>query len=287
MFSGIGGFDLAAEWMGWENVFHCEWNKFGQQVLKYYWPKAISYEDITKTDFTIHRGRIDILTGGFPCQPFSIAGDKKGLKDKRGNVFFSCIDVIVNKKPKYFILENVKGIISNNNGKTWNVIEKELNKLKKYGYNIYVDVLNTKDYGIPHNRERLFIVGCKNKTFEWPTKVKMNKLENYIDWDDDIKDDLNRTIHNKIKKNNIFIDLNFLKYTDYPDADKWSPCLNTQNGLWNVKLHRFANSNEKLKLQGFTKKFNIVVSKTQFNKQIGNTISVNVLKKIIKNLLSN
>ena len=66
LFSGIGGFDLAAEWMGWENIFHCEWNEFGQRVLKYYWPKAISYEDITKTDFTIHRGKIDILTGGLP-----------------------------------------------------------------------------------------------------------------------------------------------------------------------------------------------------------------------------
>ncbi len=62
LFSGIGGFDLAAEWMGWENVFHCEWNPFGQKVLKHYWPNAISYEDITKTDFTVHRGKIEELT---------------------------------------------------------------------------------------------------------------------------------------------------------------------------------------------------------------------------------
>jgi len=66
LFSGIGGFDLAAEWMGWENVFHCEWNPFGQKVLKYHFPKSISYHDIKTTDFTIHRGSIDILTGGFP-----------------------------------------------------------------------------------------------------------------------------------------------------------------------------------------------------------------------------
>lgn len=69
LFSGIGGFDLAAEWAGWENMFHCEWNEFGKRVLNYYWPKAISYGDITKTDFTIWRGRIDVLSGGFPCQP--------------------------------------------------------------------------------------------------------------------------------------------------------------------------------------------------------------------------
>ncbi len=83
LFSGIGGFDLAAEWMGWENVFHCEWNPFGQKVLKHYWPNAISYEDITKTDFTVHRGKIDIITGGFPCQPYSSAGKRKGKDDER------------------------------------------------------------------------------------------------------------------------------------------------------------------------------------------------------------
>ena len=83
LFSGIGGFDLAAEWMGWENIFHCEWNPFGQRVLKHYWPNAKSYHDITQTDFTIHRGAIDILTGGFPCQPFSLAGKRKGTDDER------------------------------------------------------------------------------------------------------------------------------------------------------------------------------------------------------------
>ena len=74
LFSGIGGFDLAAEWMGWENLFHCEWNPFGQRVLKHHFPNSISYNDITKTDFSIHNGSVDILTGGFPCQPYSSAG---------------------------------------------------------------------------------------------------------------------------------------------------------------------------------------------------------------------
>ena len=73
LFSGIGGFDLAAQWVGWENVFHCEWNEFGQQVLKYYWPNATCYGDITKTDFTIWRNRVDVLSGGFPCQHYSLA----------------------------------------------------------------------------------------------------------------------------------------------------------------------------------------------------------------------
>lgn len=83
LFSGIGGFDLAAEWSGWENVFHCEWNDFSKKVLKYHFPKSISYHDITKTDFTIHHGAIDILTGGFPCQPYSAAGKRLGKEDDR------------------------------------------------------------------------------------------------------------------------------------------------------------------------------------------------------------
>jgi DNA (cytosine-5)-methyltransferase 1 len=83
LFSGIGGFDLAAEWMGWNNIFHCEINEFGKKVLKYHWPNAISYDDIKTTDFNIHRGQIDILTGGFPCQPYSVAGKRKGKADDR------------------------------------------------------------------------------------------------------------------------------------------------------------------------------------------------------------
>jgi DNA (cytosine-5)-methyltransferase 1 len=80
LFSGIGGFDLAAEWMGWENIFHCEWKEFNQKILKYYWPNATSYSDITKTDFKKYRGAIDILTGGFPCQPYSLSGKRKGKR---------------------------------------------------------------------------------------------------------------------------------------------------------------------------------------------------------------
>ena len=78
LFSGIGGFDLAAEWMGWENKFHCEWNEFGQRVLKHYWPQAELFTDITKSDFTKYANKIDVLTGGFPCQPYSMAGKRLG-----------------------------------------------------------------------------------------------------------------------------------------------------------------------------------------------------------------
>ena len=83
VFSGEGGPDLAAEWMGWENVFNCEIDPFCRTLLNYYWPRAQSYGDIKTADFTIWRGRVDVLTGGFPCQPFSTAGEGKGDEDER------------------------------------------------------------------------------------------------------------------------------------------------------------------------------------------------------------
>lgn len=111
LFSGIGGPDLAVEWMGWENVFHCEWNEFGQKVLKYYWPKAISYHDIRNTDFTIHRGTIDILTGGFPCQGFSLAGLRLGTDDDR-YLWPEMLRAIREIQPRWVVGENVVGLIN-------------------------------------------------------------------------------------------------------------------------------------------------------------------------------
>ncbi len=97
--------------MGWENVFHCEWNLFGQKILKHYWPDAISYTDITKTDFSVHRGGIDILTGGFPCQGFSLAGNRLGTDDDR-YLWPEMLRTIRQAKPSFIVGENVTGIIS-------------------------------------------------------------------------------------------------------------------------------------------------------------------------------
>jgi DNA (cytosine-5)-methyltransferase 1 len=115
LFSGIGGFDLAAQWMGWQNVFHCEWNPFGQKVLHHYWPKAIQYHDITKSDFTIHRGSIDILTGGFPCQPYSTAGKRLGKEDER-HLWPEMLRAIREIQPRYVVGENVRGLTNWNGG---------------------------------------------------------------------------------------------------------------------------------------------------------------------------
>jgi DNA (cytosine-5)-methyltransferase 1 len=111
VFSGIGGPEVAASMLGWENLFHCEINPFGRKILDYYYPNAESYEDITNTDFTKWRGRVNVLTGGFPCQPFSFAGKRKGADDERylWPHMHRCIAEI---QPDWVVCENVGGILT-------------------------------------------------------------------------------------------------------------------------------------------------------------------------------
>ena len=111
VFSGIGGPEVAAVMLGWENLFHCEINPFGRAVLDYWFPNSKSYEDITTTDFSEWRGRVNVLTGGFPCQPFSYAGQRRGAQDDRylWPYMFRCIDQI---QPDWVVAENVAGILT-------------------------------------------------------------------------------------------------------------------------------------------------------------------------------
>lgn len=159
LFSGIGGPDLAAEWMGWENVFHCEWNPFGQKVLKYYWPKAISYDDITKTDFTIHRGKIDILTGGFPCQPYSTAGLRKGKEDER-HLWPEMLRAIREIKPRWVVGENVLGLVSWDGGLVFQEVQADL---EAEGYEVQPYVLPAASVGAPHRRDRVWFVAYSKR----------------------------------------------------------------------------------------------------------------------------
>ena len=154
LFSGIGGFDLAAEWMGWENKFHCEWNEFGQRVLKHYWPKAESYDDITKTDFTIHRGRIDIITGGFPCQPYSQAGKRLGKEDDR-HLWPEMLRAIREIQPCWVVGENVRGLISWNEGMVFDEVQTNL---EAEGYEVLPFLLPACAVNAPHRRDRVWFV---------------------------------------------------------------------------------------------------------------------------------
>jgi len=154
LFSGIGGFDLAAEWIGWQNVFHCEWNPFGQKVLKYYWPNAISYNDITKTDFTIHRGRIDVLTGGFPCQPYSGAGKRLGKEDDR-HLWPEMLRAIREIQPRWVVGENVFGLVNWSDGLVFHEVQVDM---EAEGYEVQPFVLPAVSVNAPHRRDRVWFV---------------------------------------------------------------------------------------------------------------------------------
>ena len=160
LFSGIGGFDLASEWMGWDNVFHCESNLFGQKVLNYYWPNSITYNDIIKTDFSIHRGTIDILTGGFPCQPYSSAGKRLGKEDER-HLWPEMLRAIREIQPTWVVGENVRGLTNWNGGLVFDEVQAEL---EAQGYEVTPFLLPACAVNAPHRRDRIwFIAYSDNK----------------------------------------------------------------------------------------------------------------------------
>ena len=158
MFSGIGGFELGiqrATSNEWECVGYSEIDKYAIQTYSKHFPEHRKFGDATKID-TSELPDFDFLCGGFPCQTFSIAGKRKGFGDTRGTMFFEIARVLRSKRPAYFLLENVKGLLNHDKGKTFSVIIQTLAEL---GYGIEWMVLNSKFFGVPQNRERVFIIG--------------------------------------------------------------------------------------------------------------------------------
>ena len=158
LFSGIGGFDLAAEWMGWENVFHCEWMEFPRKVLDYHFPKADSHIDICKTDFTKYANTIDILTGGFPCQPFSLAGKRKGTDDER-YLWGEMLRAIQEIKPRFVIAENVFGITNIDGGLVFNQVCLDL---ETEGYEVQPFIIPACAKNAPHRRDRCWFIATNS-----------------------------------------------------------------------------------------------------------------------------
>ena len=182
VFSGIGGPEVAAAMLGWENLFHCEINPFGRKVLEYWFPKSKSYEDITKTDFTEWRGRVNVLTGGFPCQPFSYAGQRRGAEDDRylWPHMHRCINEV---QPDWVVCENVAGILTMVEQGEVSPMESQATMfdegdiLRRYrltetftlerisrdieadGYEVQSVLVPACAVGAPHRRDRVFTVG--------------------------------------------------------------------------------------------------------------------------------
>lgn len=178
LFSGIGGAELAASWLGWDNVFHCEVQEFQRKVLEYWFPNSISYEDIKKTDFSRWRGHIGVLTGGFPCQPFSVAGKRKGAEDNR-YLWAEMLRAIRQIQPTWVVGENVAGLISMvQPGKAIKVgraddlfdenfiyrteqqftIDAICEDLECAGYSVQPFVIPACAVGAPHRRDRVWII---------------------------------------------------------------------------------------------------------------------------------
>lgn len=198
LFSGIGGFDLAAEWVGWKNVFHCEINEFCAQILKYHFPNADHYEDIKTTDFTKWRGKINVLSGGFPCQPFSLAGRRKGAEDDR-YLWPQMLRAIQEIKPDWVVGENVAGIITMvQPGKAVElgrsatlfgedykdeeiqqqyVIETVCQDLEHSGYSIQPILIPACAIGAPHRRDRVWFIanrtdtGAESMQYSWEDNI--------------------------------------------------------------------------------------------------------------------
>ena len=154
LFSGIGGFDLAAEWSGFTNLFNCEWEEFPRKVLKHHFPNAEQYGDIKEFNATAYSGRLDILSGGFPCQPFSVAGKRKGSEDER-HLWPEMLRVIGECQPRWVVGENVRGLVSWSDGL---VFETCCTDLEAIGYSVQSFIIPACATGAPHRRDRVWIV---------------------------------------------------------------------------------------------------------------------------------
>lgn len=292
LFAGIGGIRLGFESAGGHCVFSSEFDK---NACKTYEANFGEYPsgDITQIasndipDF-------DILLGGFPCQAFSIIGKKEGFDNETcGTLFFEIERILKDKKPKAFMLENVRNLTAHDNGKTFLVIRKHLEKL---GYNVYAKVLNALDYGVPQKRERIIIVGFKDDVmFTFPDPIPTHKRKT-------LKDILETEVDDKyyVKENIRNSRLLRLKDPNYP-----KPYISHENMAGSITPHPYssclragASSNyilinderrpterELLRLQGFPDDFKIVVSYSHIKHQTGNSVAVPVISAVAKQMI--
>jgi|UniRef100_A0A6C0BJP0 DNA (cytosine-5)-methyltransferase 1 len=270
-------------------------------------PRMI-YRDILKRNHS-RLPKLDLYVCGFPCQTFSTLGKQMGFEDEtKGTIFFECWETIKCTKPTVFILENVKGLLTHDQGRTFKTIINCLDRLKKY--NIYYQLMNTKDYGIPQNRERIYIIGIDkkhDKGFRYPLPIPLEiGVSNILDPKlppPELREYLyNSLTPHKIEIINDLIDLGKITNPRQPwivnlnvsSAKRTTPMLDVSptllagNGtgciFYLVNQQRLLTPNEYMKLQGFHPKFKSVVSRQQTYKQAGNAMSVNVLCFLLVNI---
>jgi len=338
-FSGVGAPEQALIKLGIEHksIFACDVDKYAKQSYLANYNTENFYDDITKRNHN-ETPYVDLYVAGFPCQAFSLAGKRLGFEDTRGTLFYDLLKYLKAKKPKYFILENVKGLLSHNGGRTFltilDCLAKTINgqySLTNYedglNYYVYYKVLNTKDYGIPQNRERVFIVGFRDEkhSFKFPKKIPLElKLKDILQDNPNSKYYLSDKMIKGIEKSNFRerqpMDINgvcktlkiggdtpcFKVHSLYPRSSKTGKggtghlskedgttyCLDTGNNQaieYEKKLRRLTPI-ECFRLQGFPDSFvhkcrEIGISDTQLYKQAGNSITVDVMEHLIKQII--
>lgn len=291
LFAGIGGIRIPFEKLGARCVFSSEWDKHSQITYEANYGEK-PHGDITKID-AAEIPSFDILLAGFPCQPFSNAGHKKGFEDTRGTLFFDICRIAEYHKPDILLLENVKGFKSHDRGKTFLVVKQSLEEL---GYSVSATVLNAKDFGVPQNRERIYIVAFRKKVyFSFPeapyTPTKLSSiLEKNVDDKYTISDRLwsghRRRKSEHIEKGNGFGYSLFnqnSRYTSTISARYYkdgSEILVEQDG----KNPRKLTPREAARLQGFPESFIIPVSDAQAYRQFGNSVCIPVIEAIAKEI---
>jgi DNA (cytosine-5)-methyltransferase 1 len=296
LFAGVGGIRLPFDELGGQCVFSSEWDRYAQKTYQANFGH-IPNGDITKVpvkEIPSH----NVLLGGFPCQPFSQAGHKKGFEDTRGTLFFDVARILDFHKPEMFLLENVKGFLGHDKGNTFQVIKTVLEDLN---YSVFHKVLNARNFGVPQNRERIYIVGIhKTKLgkfrFDFPTELSLPTklgmiLEDSVDSKYTLSDNLweghrRRKAQHKLKGNGFGYSLfnSESRYTSTISARYYkdgSEILVEQIG----KNPRKLTPREAARLQGFPDSFKIPVSDTQAYKQFGNSVAVPVIREIANQMV--
>lgn len=311
LFAGMGGFRIALERNESECVYSSEWDKYAQITYKNNFGE-LPEGDITKVDISKIPDH-DILCGGFPCQAFSISGKQGGFNDARGTLFFEIAKIVKKKKPKIIFLENVKNLGRHDNGKTLNTIENVLNEL---GYNIFHKLLNSSHYGVPQNRQRIFIIGLKrsytSKEFEFPTPTceevfLVDVLENNVPHHFLVdRVDITFKENKLLSELDLFDKKKYLRPLRIGTISKggqgeriYSPkghsiTLSAYGGgiagktgayLINNKVRQLT-PRECLRVQGFPEDYSFPheITKSQAYKMCGNSVSVPVIEKIFKKI---
>ena len=314
LFSGMGGFRYAFEKNGFQCVYSADFDKYACDTYQANY-NIHPFQDITKLDASEIPDH-DVLCAGFPCQPFSIGGFRKGFEDTRGTLFFDILRILKVKKPNFFVLENVAGLLNHDSGRTFstilNALAFEINNISNpdaaadcLNYSVYWTTFNSSDFGLPQNRKRVFIIGVKDKrknfVFSRPN-IKSSYLTDILDEKPEIKDISSMSYKYIIQYLKLHKNYEEMKSLDCLVAyeirksrvsfryDNLSPCLTTKMGTggnnvpYLVNQKRFFTIKEMLAIQGYPKHYGITNNYTQALRQLGNTVSINVIDQIAKDL---